>query len=85
MLNGMVMVSLLLMPWIDLALRKADWILISLLGCGYSLFYALFSHFIPRHSDPLIPVSLVYLSLLFLAALRQASPLILSIRKQRVE
>jgi len=70
-LNGLAMISLLLMPWVGLALRKPDWILISMLGSGYFFFYALFSPFIPRCSEPLIPVSLVCLSLLVLAVARQ--------------
>ena len=68
--NAFAFASLLLMPWLGLWLRRADWTLMSIMGVGYFLFYALLSHFIVRYSKPLIPLALVCLSVLLVEAAR---------------
>jgi hypothetical protein len=70
-LNGMASAALLAMPWLGILLRRPDWTLTSMVGVGYFLFYALFSHFIPRYSEPLIPLALVCLAVLLVAAVRK--------------
>jgi len=62
--NGLAMLSLLVMPVIGLILPRPDWLLMSVVGVSYFWFYAAFSHFIPRYSAGLIPLSLVCLSIL---------------------
>ncbi|WP_216900610.1 glycosyltransferase family 39 protein [Synechococcus sp. CCY 9618] len=69
--NGLAMTSLLAMPALGVMWRKPEWVLISIVPVGYFLFYGLFSHFIPRYSEPLIPLSLVCLSLLLLEVIRR--------------
>ncbi|WP_216901864.1 hypothetical protein [Synechococcus sp. CCY 9618] len=71
LINGLAMFSLLAMPFLGIFMRKFDWVLISIVGVGYFLFYGLFTHFITRYSEPLIPLSLVCLSVLLLAILRR--------------
>jgi hypothetical protein len=69
--NGLAMASLLAMPLLGAFLRRPDWVLMSIVGVGYFLFYGLFTHFIARYSEPLIPLSLVCLSVLLLTILRR--------------
>ena len=66
--NGMAMVALLVMPLLGVLFRRPEWLLISFMGAGYFLFYGLLTHFISRYSEPLIPLSLLCLSLLGLEA-----------------
>lgn len=68
--NGAAMASLILMPFLAVLLRQPDWFFMSAAGAGYFYFYALFSHFITRYSESLIPISLVCLSVLLLFLLR---------------
>lgn len=70
--NALAMASLLMMPALGVALRRPEWVLISIVAVGYFLFYGLFSHFITRYSEPLIPLSLVCLSLVLVEAIRWA-------------
>lgn len=71
--NGLAMASLLAMPWLGILLRRPDWTLTSMVGVGYFLFYALLSHFIPRYSEPLIPLALVCLAVLLVTAGRSTA------------
>ena len=68
--NGLAMLSLILMPFLAVLLRQPDWFFMSVAGAGYFYFYALFSHFITRYSESLIPLSLMCLSVLLLFLLR---------------
>lgn len=71
--NGAAMATLLLLPVFGVLWRRPEWVLISFMGVGYFLFYGLFTHFISRYSEPLIPLSLVCLSLVLLEAGRWLS------------
>jgi hypothetical protein len=82
--NGLAMASLALMPFLGLLLRQPDWCFMSMVGAGYFYFYALFSHFITRYSEPLIPLSLVCLSVLLLAPLQALAGALLSHRSNTV-
>ena len=66
--NGLAMAALLAMPLLGLLCRRPEWLLISFMGAGYFLFYGVLTHFISRYSEPLIPLSLVCLSVLALEA-----------------
>lgn len=68
--NAAAMLSLLLMPVLGLILSRPDWVLLSMVGTAYFLFYAFFSHFITRYSEPLIPLSLVCLGVLLVALIQ---------------
>jgi len=68
--NGFAMAALVLMPLLGALGRRPEWLLISFMGAGYFLFYGLFTHFIARYSEPLIPLALVCLSVLVLEAVR---------------
>jgi hypothetical protein len=82
--NGLAMASLALMPFLGLLLRQRDWFFMSLVGAGYFYFYGLFSHFINRYSEPLIPLSLVCLCVLLLASLQALAGALLSHRSNKV-
>ncbi len=60
--NFVFMVNLILMPLVSLILRNKTLFLLSLLPASYYWFYALFSQFWTRFSEPFIPIS----SILFL-------------------
>lgn len=77
--NGLAMASLLTMPWLGILLRRPDWTLTSMVGVGYFLFYALLSHFIPRYSEPLIPLALVCLAVLLVAAVRKLASMLFGV------
>ncbi|MFM9089228.1 MAG: hypothetical protein ACKOPT_14040 [Cyanobium sp.] len=66
--NGLAMAALLAMPLAGALGRRPEWLLISFMGAGYFLFYGLFTHFISRYSEPLIPLALVCLSVLIVEA-----------------
>lgn len=68
--NASAMAALLVMPGLGLLLRRPEWLLISITGVAYLVFYGLFSHFITRYSEPLIPLALVCLSVLALEGFR---------------
>jgi hypothetical protein len=68
--NGLAMAALVVMPLLGALRRRPEWLLISFMGSGYFLFYGVFTHFITRYSEPLIPLSLVCLSVLVLEAAR---------------
>jgi hypothetical protein len=68
--NGLAMAALVVMPLLGALWRRPEWLLISFMGAGYFLFYGVFTHFITRYSEPLIPLSLVCLSVLVLEAAR---------------
>ena len=63
-INILAMLSLLIMPVMGLKKQRYDWVLMSITGVAFFLFYAFLSHFIPRYSEPLIPLSLICLAAL---------------------
>jgi len=63
-INLMSFLSLALVPIIGFYEKCKSWISIGIVHAIYYLFYALTSHFLPRYSEPLIPLSLVCLSIL---------------------
>jgi hypothetical protein len=83
--NGLAMASLLAMPWLGILLRRPDWTLTSLVGVGYFLFYALLSHFIPRYSEPLIPLALVCLAVLLVTAGRSTAAALAASAGRRIQ
>lgn len=78
--NALAMLSLILMPFLGMLLRRPDWLFMSMTGAGYFYFYALFSHFITRYSESLIPLSLVCLGVLLMTGLRWLSRSLLPVR-----
>jgi hypothetical protein len=78
--NLVAFASLLAFPLVAIWRRRPDWFAFSLLPVGMYWIHALLTHFIPRYSEPLVPLALVsVLVLLHVAYLR------LRIRRQRVE
>ncbi len=63
-INILAMLSLLIMPIMGLIKQRYDWALISITGVAFFFFYAFLSHFIPRYSEPLVPLSLICLAAL---------------------
>ena len=62
-INCMAFLSLLLVPLIGMLEGRKLWVLIGILPSLYFAFYAFASHFLPRYSEPLIPVSLICLAI----------------------
>lgn len=65
LLNLLSFISLLVIPLIAVWKRKPEWFAGSLVAMGFYLFHAATTHFIPRYSAPLIPLSLFFLFLLW--------------------
>ena len=63
-LNFIAFSSLVVVPMIGLHEKRKVWVLIGIVPSIYYAFYALTSHFLPRYSEPLIPLSLVCLAIL---------------------
>jgi len=57
--NFICFFSLLLMPLIAVIRKRFDLLIFSIFSVGYFWIYAIFSHFIPRYSAPLIPISVI--------------------------
>lgn len=57
--------AFILFPVISLFKKRIDWFVLSLFPAGFFWIYASFSHFIPRYSAPLIPITILTLLLLF--------------------
>jgi 4-amino-4-deoxy-L-arabinose transferase-like glycosyltransferase len=83
--NGLAMASLLAMAWLGTLMRRPDWTLTSMVGVGYFLFYALLSHFIPRYSEPLIPLALVCLAVLLVTAGRSTAAALAASAGRRIQ
>ena len=62
--NLLSFLSLLVIPFVAVWKRKPEWFAGSLVAMGYFLFHAFTTHFIPRYSAPLIPLSLLFLFVL---------------------
>ena len=63
-LNFIAFLSLVVVPMIGLNEKRKAWVLMGIIPSIYYAFYALTSHFLPRYSEPLIPLSLVCLATL---------------------
>ena len=63
--NASAFVALLMAPWIGILRKRLIWIMVGLVPFTYFLFYASLTHFLPRYAEPLIPVSLIALGMVF--------------------
>ncbi len=73
--------ALFLSPLMYVLERRKAWIIVSIVPISYFLLYSLLSHFIPRYSEPLIPVSFLCLMMFFVDAVsRIISPLAVKLR-----
>ncbi|TLM67930.1 MAG: hypothetical protein FDZ69_03815 [Deltaproteobacteria bacterium] len=57
--NLLCFLAFLSCPLLAILWRRPEWLAFSLFGFGLFWFYALLSHFIPRYSDPLIPLTIL--------------------------
>ena len=73
-LNVLSFLALFVAPIIGIVQRRPVWIYLSLMPVGYFLFYAVFSHFLPRYSEPLIPLALICFFLMVTDCLARLSP-----------
>ena len=62
--NSMAYMALFAAPILAVVQRRFIWIYLSLVPVGYFLFYATFSHFLPRYSELLIPMAMICLILM---------------------
>ena len=60
-LNILSFLALLASPLLYFLEKRKSWLIVSIVPIGYFLFYALFSHFIPRYSQPLVPLAFICL------------------------
>ena len=60
-LNFLSYLALLISPLLYFLEKRKSWLIVSVVPIGYYLFYALFSHFIPRYSQPLVPLAFICL------------------------
>ena len=58
-LNVLSYLALFVAPIVGVVQKRPIWIYLSLMPVGYFLFYAAFSHFLPRYSEPLIPLAMI--------------------------
>jgi len=63
-LNFMSYLALFIAPVLGIIQRRFVWIYLSLVPIGYFVFFAAFSHFLPRYSEPLIPLAMICLLLM---------------------
>jgi hypothetical protein len=70
-INALSFLSLLCLPVLGFCYRRPVWILIPGIAAGFFAFYAGVSHFLPRYSAPLIPVSLLCLAIVAIALLQR--------------
>ncbi len=57
--NLLAFVALLALPFLAPWRKRPDWFAFSLMAVGMFWFYALLTHFIPRYSEPMIPLALL--------------------------
>jgi hypothetical protein len=77
MTNLAAFLTLLAFPFIAIWRRRPDWFAFSLLAVGMFWFHALLTHFIPRYSEPLVPMAVVSLLVLLheiFAPLKRRAP-----------
>ena len=73
-LNALSYFCLFAAPIVGIIQRRPIWIYLSLMPVGYFLFYAAFSHFLPRYSEPLIPSALICFCLMATDCLTRLFP-----------
>jgi lipopolysaccharide export LptBFGC system permease protein LptF len=66
-LNLMAFVALFLAPVLSVAERRISWLMVSVVPISLFAFYGLVSHFLPRYSLPIVPSSIVCLSMLIVS------------------
>jgi hypothetical protein len=57
--NLVSFVSFLLLPFVAFAKKNVEFFAIGLVAWGMFMFYAFFTHFVPRYSAPLIPLAII--------------------------
>jgi len=65
-LNVIAFVALFLAPFLSLIQRRLSWLMVSIVPVLLFTFYALVSHFLPRYSLPIVPSSIICLSMLLI-------------------
>ena len=73
-LNFFAYASMFVAVVLGIVQKKFIWLAISIIPAGYFLFYAFLSHFIPRYSEPMIPLAFVCMSVLGVAIASQCLP-----------
>jgi len=73
-LNSMAYMALFAAPILAVVQRRFTWIYLSLVPVGYFLFYAAFSHFLPRYSELLIPMAMICLNLMIVDCFSRLFP-----------
>ena len=73
-LNVASYLALFLAPVLGIIQKRFVWIYISLVPVGNFMFYASFSHFLPRYSEPLIPIATICLLLVLVDCLTRIFP-----------
>ena len=56
--------SLLIAPMIAIVQRRLVWLIVCIVPAMYFLFHASLTHFLPRYSEPLIPLALITLGMI---------------------
>jgi len=64
LINAFAFGSLLIAPIIAIVQKRLIWLMVCVVPFAYFLFYASLTHFIPRYSEPLIPIALITLGML---------------------
>ena len=73
-INASAFGSLLLAPLFAFAQRRVIWLIVSIVPWSYFLFYMSLTHFLPRYSEPLIPLALVVLGMLVIDSIASLLP-----------
>ena len=73
-LNLLAFASLFAAAVLGVVRNKFIWLAISIIPSGYFCFYAFLSHFIPRYSEPMIPLAFVCMSVLGVGIASQCLP-----------
>ena len=61
--NACAFGSLLMAPIIAVVQKRLIWLIVCIVPFTYFLFYAALTHFLPRYSEPLIPLALLTLGM----------------------
>ena len=67
LLNAVAFSSLFLAPILSIVQRRLSWLMVSVVPISLFGFYALVSHFLPRYSLPIAPVSVLCLTMLMVS------------------
>ena len=80
-LNFLSFLALFAAPLLYFLEKRKSWLIVSIVPIGYFLFYALFSHFIRRYSQPLVPLAFICLMMVLVdIASKVLSPSIVRLR-----